>query len=162
MESNSTLKVFNALSDDKLSQSVIPGGYTLQSLAWHITTSINVLPAYAGVLPMPKKPPAPATVAEIVEAYKQNSARLAEAVEKKGTDAFLAEEVDFFGHATLRRGALLSYTISHQAHHRAQMTVLMKQAGLKVPGVYGPSEDDIKATQRSEVNSCATSVKRAE
>jgi hypothetical protein len=25
------------------------------------------------------------------------------------------------------------------------MTVLMKQAGLKVPGVYGPSEDDVKA-----------------
>jgi len=32
--------------------------------------------------------------------------------------------------------------IAHQGHHRAQMTVLMRQAGLKVPGVYGPSEAD--------------------
>jgi uncharacterized damage-inducible protein DinB len=36
----------------------------------------------------------------------------------------------------------------HQTHHRAQMMVLMKQAGLKVPGVYGPSEDDIKAAKK--------------
>jgi len=30
----------------------------------------------------------------------------------------------------------------HQTHHRAQMTVLMRQAGLKVPGVYGPSREE--------------------
>ena len=27
----------------------------------------------------------------------------------------------------------------HQIDHRGQMTVLMRQAGLNVPGVYGPS-----------------------
>ncbi|MCK4657684.1 MAG: hypothetical protein KAT85_11650, partial [candidate division Zixibacteria bacterium] len=27
-------------------------------------------------------------------------------------------------------------------HHRGQMTVLMRQAGLKVPGVYGPSMEE--------------------
>jgi uncharacterized damage-inducible protein DinB len=30
----------------------------------------------------------------------------------------------------------------HQAHHRGQMTVLMRQAGLTVPGVYGPAREE--------------------
>ena len=30
--------------------------------------------------------------------------------------------------------------INHQNHHRGQMTVLMRQAGLTVPGVYGPAK----------------------
>lgn len=36
------------------------------------------------------------------------------------------------------RGLTLFYLITHQAHHRGQMTVLMRQAGLPVPGIYGP------------------------
>ncbi len=148
MESASTLKVFHALTDAALAQAVVPGGYTLQSLAWHITGSINAIPAHAGFLPAPeKRPPAPATVAELVAAYQANSERLIAAVNEKGSDAFLAESTDFFGHK-IRRGAVLSLTLMHQAHHRAQMTVLIKQAGLKVPGVYGPSEDEIKAAKK--------------
>ena len=27
-------------------------------------------------------------------------------------------------------------------HHRGQMTILMRQAGLLVPGMYGPSKDE--------------------
>jgi uncharacterized damage-inducible protein DinB len=32
--------------------------------------------------------------------------------------------------------------IKHIIHHRGQMTVLMRQAGLKVPGVYGPAREE--------------------
>jgi uncharacterized damage-inducible protein DinB len=35
--------------------------------------------------------------------------------------------------------------ITHQIHHRAQMTVLMRLAGLKVPGVCGPAKEEWKA-----------------
>jgi uncharacterized damage-inducible protein DinB len=147
MESLSTLKVFAALTDASLPQSVVPGGYTLQSLAWHITIAAAMLPAQGGLVPVPERGPAPPTVAEIVAAYHKNSLALVAAVRDQTTDAALAEQINFFGR-TLRRGALLSFTIMHQAHHRAQMMVLMKQAGLKVPGVYGPSEDDIKAAKK--------------
>jgi uncharacterized damage-inducible protein DinB len=34
------------------------------------------------------------------------------------------------------------FLIQHQAHHRGQMTVLMRQAGLPVPGIYGPSKEE--------------------
>ncbi len=30
----------------------------------------------------------------------------------------------------------------HQTHHRGQMTVLMRQAGLPVAGMYGPTKED--------------------
>jgi len=30
----------------------------------------------------------------------------------------------------------------HQSHHRGQMTVLMRQAGLRVPYIYGPAYED--------------------
>lgn len=39
-------------------------------------------------------------------------------------------------------GLTLSILISHQIHHRGQMTVLMRQAGLRVPGVFGPSREE--------------------
>jgi uncharacterized damage-inducible protein DinB len=32
--------------------------------------------------------------------------------------------------------------MKHEIHHRAQMTVLMRQAGLKVPGLYGPAKEE--------------------
>ena len=41
-----------------------------------------------------------------------------------------------------QRGMTLTALLMHQAHHRGQMTVLMRQAGLKVPGVYGPAMED--------------------
>ena len=143
-ESQATLKVFRALSQEKLSQSVAPGGYSLGSLAWHITMSIAMIPAHAGLLPMPDKKPIPETLEEIIAAYEHNVHQLADAVQGKFSDAQLEKEVTMFGR-TFRYGSVLSVVISHQCHHRAQMTVLMKQAGLKVPGVYGPSEDDMKA-----------------
>ena len=39
-------------------------------------------------------------------------------------------------------GFTLLALITHQAHHRGQMTVLMRQAGLTVPGIYGPAREE--------------------
>lgn len=138
-ESKSTLRIFNALRDASLSQAVAPGGYTLGSLASHITGSIVAIPAHAGLLPMPEKGAATTTVAAIISTYEQNAKLVADAVAEKWSDAQLGEEIPAFGRS-FRRGAILAMVTAHQVHHRAQMMVLMHQAGLTVPGVYGPSE----------------------
>jgi uncharacterized damage-inducible protein DinB len=39
-------------------------------------------------------------------------------------------------------GLTLQILISHEIHHRGQMTVLMRQAELRVPEVYGPTRED--------------------
>jgi uncharacterized damage-inducible protein DinB len=41
-----------------------------------------------------------------------------------------------------KRGFTLTALVEHQIHHRGQMTVLMRQAGLRVPGIYGPARED--------------------
>ena len=43
---------------------------------------------------------------------------------------------------TWKKGFALWVTVAHQAHHRGQLTVLMRMAGLKVPGIYGPAKEE--------------------
>ena len=40
-----------------------------------------------------------------------------------------------------QRGLTLHILLQHEVHHRGQMTVLMRQAGLKVPNIYGPAKE---------------------
>ena len=53
----------------------------------------------------------------------------------------LDDKVKMFGQVW-KRSELLSSLVRHQVHHRGQMTILMRQAGLKVPGVYGPAREE--------------------
>ena len=66
---------------------------------------------------------------------------LADQVRANWTDATLLESDGMYGE-TWQRGMTALILVLHQAHHRGQMTVLMRQAGLKVPGVYGPAMED--------------------
>ena len=52
-----------------------------------------------------------------------------------------SEEVDIYGERW-QNGFTVFALIAHQAHHRGQMTVFMRQAGLRVPGVYGPAREE--------------------
>ena len=68
----------------------------------------------------------------VIEAYNKEAATL--------TEAQMEEEVNAFGGA-MPRGKLLRMLIEHQTHHRGQMTVLLRQAGLPVPPVMGPTKE---------------------
>jgi uncharacterized damage-inducible protein DinB len=46
---------------------------------------------------------------------------------------------------TWKRGQTLLYLMLHNAHHRGQITVLMRQAGLPVVGIYGPAREEWEA-----------------
>jgi len=77
----------------------------------------------------------------MVRQYEACSRAVAEELPKHWTDAMLPETVPMYGQPW-PRGTVLFSLVVHQAHHRAQMTVLMRQAGLKVPGVYGPAREE--------------------
>lgn len=74
------------------------------------------------------------------DSYERVSQALLHAVEQVNSDAFMEEQLQALG-ATLTKGAMLRLLINHQAHHRGQMTVLLRQAGLTVPGLYGPTKE---------------------
>jgi uncharacterized damage-inducible protein DinB len=142
-ESESTLKIMNSLTDSSLKQATGPDGRSLGDIAWHIAFSLGEMPATAGLpVPMPEEDaPTPFSVAEIVQAYEENAAALNGAVEENWDDDSLDEEVEAYGE-TFTKGAILTMLLKHEIHHRAQMTILMRLAGLRVPGVYGPSKEE--------------------
>ena len=68
---------------------------------------------------------------------------------KKLKDEQLSSEVSHHGR-TLPMDTVLSGLIRHQIHHRGQMTVLMRQAGVVVPSVYGPSREESAAIRAKQ------------
>jgi uncharacterized damage-inducible protein DinB len=142
-ESESTLRVLRALTDASLAQPVAPQERTLGRIAWHVTTTLPEMMGRTGLkLAGPDEhAPMPQTAAAIAAGYQAASASLVDAIAAAWTDETLQQTDDMYGQ-TWKRGVTLSALITHQAHHRGQMTVLMRQAGLKVPGVYGPARED--------------------
>lgn len=142
-ESDATLSIFGALTDASLAQKVAPEGRSLGQIAWHMTLSLGEMMAHAGSpIPWPgEDAPVPSTAEAIRRTYADGSAALLADVRGRWTDAKLLEEVAMYGEKWAY-GKVLSVLIVHQAHHRGQMTVLMRQAGLRVPGVYGPSREE--------------------
>ena len=142
-ETEATLKVFSELTDDSLSKRVDPGGRTLGRIAWHI---VQTLPEMAGRTGLPVQGPAedepvPSSAKEIAARFESTADSLATAVEASWKDHDMEAEDDMYGELWAR-GRTLAALVLHQAHHRGQMTVLMRQAGLQVPGVYGPSREE--------------------
>jgi uncharacterized damage-inducible protein DinB len=142
-ESGSTRKLLDALDDASLSRHIADGHRTLARIAWHIVTTIPEMMSKTGLAVKTVAPddPVPESAAEIRKAYAAASGELAEKVKAEWTDQTLAAEDEMYGEKWAR-GFTARVLIDHQIHHRGQMTVLMRQAGLKVPGVYGPAKED--------------------
>jgi uncharacterized damage-inducible protein DinB len=142
-ELEATQKIFKHLNDRSLSQAVNPEGRTLARLAWHITTSIPEMVSRTGlkIRGPGQDDPIPATAKLIAQGYSEAAISLLEQVKAGWTDATLREKDEMYGEKWAR-GFTLSSLILHQVHHRGQMTVLMRQAGLEVPGLYGPSRQE--------------------
>jgi len=142
-ESESTLRILRALTDASLPQSVTPQDRTLGRMAWHLVQSIPEMMQRTGLaLSGPAEDvPVPATATAIADTYASTSAALLDAVKRSWTDQTLEIEDDMYGEKW-KRGMTLAVLVNHQTHHRAQMTVLMRQAGLRVPGVYGPAREE--------------------
>jgi uncharacterized damage-inducible protein DinB len=135
-ESESTLKLLNQLTDQSLTQKVTDDHRNLGRMAWHVMTSITEMMPLTGLKvegPDPKAP-VPATAEEIRSGYEKAAASMLKQI-KAGWR---------------KRGYTLFVLVAHQTHHLGQMTVLMRQAGLKVPGIYGPSKEEWSAYNMQE------------
>ncbi|WP_019240648.1 MULTISPECIES: DinB family protein [Bacillus] len=143
IEAGLTEKTMNQLTDDSLKQEIAPGYWSLGKIAWHLVTVVGVIAKQTGLefeCPEPNAP-VPSSAKEIVSNYQKVSKGLAEAIQKQWKDEDIVASSMIFGNENVN-GATLSMIVSHQIHHRGQMTVLMHQAGVRVPGIYGPSKDD--------------------
>jgi uncharacterized damage-inducible protein DinB len=139
----STQAYLDALTDESLDQAVADGHRTLGRIAWHVVQTIPEMMGQTGLTPKgPGEGAAvPETAAAIADAYREASASLLSEVRGKWSDQALNVEDDLYG-MKWKRGLTLHILDTHQAHHMGQMSVLMRQAGLKVPGAFGPSKEE--------------------
>lgn len=145
-ESKVTLRLLEAIPDSAMHKHVAEGHRDLRRMAWHLVESLLEMPdrmglelegrhyIQGGFIQDP-----PATMAAIHNAYAKASGSLMRVLESwKDEDLLIQDEM--YGELWAR-GRTLTVLLLHQAHHRGQMTVLMRQAGLKVPEVYGPTQE---------------------
>ncbi len=142
-ESAATQRVMNALTDESLSQAVAPDFRTLGQLAWHLAASIHEMLSRTGLdFPAPEGGEhAPDSASSIADTYRRASQAMLDAIQTQWTDETLAKTSDMYGEQW-PNGLTLRIVIQHEIHHRGQMTVLMRQAGLRVPDIYGPTRED--------------------
>jgi uncharacterized damage-inducible protein DinB len=142
-EIEATQKILKHLADKSLQQRIDPDGRTLGRIAWHIVTAIPEMMSKTGLkFPgLDHNAPVPATAKQIFHSFNEAAIPLLDQVKRQWTDASLEQTDEMYGEKW-KRGATLLALILRQAHHRGQMTVLMRQAGLDVPGVYGPARQE--------------------
>lgn len=142
-EDEFTLKLFSNIDDEHFTLKSSDNTRSLGRLAWHITQTLTEMNHKAGLLKEDSLDgkPIPATMNEIIDAYKKYSSELVNSVKEKWTDNDLTQTLELYGQ-TFEKRQILSMLVKHQIHHRGQMTVVMRLQGLQVPGIYGPSKEE--------------------
>jgi uncharacterized damage-inducible protein DinB len=138
-----TLKLFKVLTDASLKQSVADGHRDLARIAWHIVATLPEMSSHTGlkVEGPSEKDPIPENAQAFYDAYEKAAKSLLEQIKSNWNDESLLQEDNMYG-MNWMRGLTLKILIDHEIHHRGQMTVLMRQAGIKIPGVFGPSKEE--------------------
>lgn len=141
-----TIAIMESITEDKKHFSIAEGHNSLESLSWHLTNApfffFGLIGLSVNMKTDPKNPPK--TMKEIISHYKQVSEEVANVAKNQLNDESLEKEVEMKGQKTAI-GAILRMLIDHQTHHRGQMQVLLRQAGLPVPGIIGPTKEQSNA-----------------
>ncbi len=142
-ESESTARVLEALTDDALSYRAHERSRTAGELPWHIVAAVREIAKHTGLdIDGPtNETPVPPTVRDISAAYRRAVDSLRTAVEGSWFDGTLVVDDEVYGEQW-PRGKTLFVLVCHEIHRRGQLTLLLREAGLRVPGVYGPSGDE--------------------
>jgi len=143
LEASNTNRVFENITEETKAIKIHPNIRSLERLAWHITQTITEMGTKAGLFNEDELEdlPAPVNFIELIATHQQYNVQLAQAVRLNWTDDTLKEEVNMYGQVWTK-GTILEVLTKHEAHHRSQMTVIMRMVGLPVPGLYGPSQEE--------------------
>jgi uncharacterized damage-inducible protein DinB len=150
-EAKTTRRVLERVPGDKLEWRPHPKSRTLGELALHIAIvpgGVAELGAAPSPAPAPQfaEDPKPSSAAELVPALDQSIAK-ARAVLGGMDDAALTSTLRLVDgdreiFAVPRVALLRSVMLNHWYHHRGQLTVYLRELGVPVPSIYGPSADE--------------------
>jgi len=152
-EVQNTRRILEVVPDDKFAWKPHEKSMTLGRLASHVAELPNFLATIiqteeVELTTSDMKPFSPATRAEMLAGFEKRAAEARQAI-ANSSDEHLAKpwRLTFKGQEVFGgvRNVLLQTTICHQVHHRAQLTVYLRQNNVIFPGVYGPSADEMAA-----------------
>ena len=148
-EAQTTRRVLERVPDDRLAWKPHDRSMSLGQLALHIASVPGAIAEISQISPFPVpkfEQPSAKSAAELVPALEQSLAR-ARTILRTLDDADLGKiwrvmdgdrEV-----MALPVGAVLrSIMLNHWYHHRGQLSVYLRQVGVPVPSIYGPSADE--------------------
>jgi uncharacterized damage-inducible protein DinB len=148
-EAKTTRRVLERVPDEKLNWRPHPKARTLGELALHVATVPGGVAELASESPAQVRPfsdSSPQTAAEILPAFDESVAK-AKTVLSGLDDAPLTAtwrlmQGDRELLAIPRIAFIRSIMLNHWYHHRGQLTVYLKELGIPIPSIYGPSADE--------------------
>ena len=148
-EAQTTRRVLERVPEDRLSWKPHEKSMSLGQLALHVATVPGMVAEISQHSPFPVPEftqPSVTSAAELVPALEQSVAK-AKQIMSGMKDADLANQWSVVDGSrevmTLPIGALLrSIMLNHWYHHRGQLSVYLRQVGVPVPSIYGPSADE--------------------
>ena len=148
-EAKATRRVLERVPDDRLGWKPHDRSMTLGQLALHVAVVPGAIAEMSQNSPFPVpqfKQPSATSVTQLVETFDESLAK-ARRILGGIDDAALANTwrmVDGDREVmALPVGALLrALMLNHWYHHRGQLCVYLRQVGVPVPSVYGPSADE--------------------
>jgi uncharacterized damage-inducible protein DinB len=150
-EAVTTRRVLERVPDDRLGWRPHPKARTLGELALHVAivpggvAQLVASPSPAQV-PQGGQDPSPTSSSELIPALDQSIATAKQVLGGMDDMALTATwrmangERELF--ATTRAAMLRSIMLNHWYHHRGQLTVYLRELGVPVPSIYGPTADE--------------------
>jgi uncharacterized damage-inducible protein DinB len=149
-ETQTTRRVLERVPNDKLAWRPHEKARTLGQLALHVASvpgGVAELVASRSPVQAPQfVDPDPKSASELIPALDQSIAKAKKALggmddaTVMGTWRMMAGDRELM--AVPRVAMLRSVMLNHWYHHRGQLTVYLRELGVAIPSIYGPSADE--------------------
>lgn len=152
-ENATTQRMLEAVPVDKGEYRPDPVSKTAFELAWHIASAQNMFLSgiCAGEFNFNNpKPDSVKTTHDVAVWYADQSKINAERLSALTAEQ-CAKVMDFRGMFQHPAVAFLQFAMSHEIHHRGQLSVYLRPMGAKVPAIYGESHDSAQAKKAAAV-----------
>ncbi|MCS1351483.1 DinB family protein [Mechercharimyces sp. CAU 1602] len=150
-EFHRTASVLKRLTDESLTQQVAPLHWSLGDIAWHLPYTMHEMLTPTGLkIDFVDSPhDLPHTASNILDTYLKTAQSVYDAVKNTWDDHSLSHTSSPYGEKW-PHALTLRILIQHEIHHRGQVLILMRQAGLRVPGLYGSVREDFHSIHPRE------------
>ena len=149
-ETQTTRRVLERVPADQLAWRPHEKARTLGELALHVATvpgAVAQLVAAPSPAQMPRfTDPTPQSASELIPALDRSIANAKQVLGAMDDATILStwrlmrDERELF--AAPRVAVLRSIMLNHWYHHRGQLTVYLRELGVPIPSIYGPSADE--------------------